>query len=223
VHHRVEWVFAAPLGGATLAVRLSPRDGPEQRVLHQQLLVSPRPAHRDEGTDRFDNRVTTLELDGFTRLLVTAVTSARIEPRAPHEASVAELSAQLAALAPDAAWTALAPGASGRCRERTEVLIERLRASGVGARYVSGYELPARGGPTLPHAYCEVSLPSGACLEYDPSLGIVGPAHLRVAVGDGYADVAPLSGTLSRGAPESTAPTPYRARSTVTVEWLGAA
>lgn len=97
-------------------------------------------------------------------------------------------------------------GGRGVCQDYAHVMLAICRAAGLPARYVSGH-LVGEGGS---HAWVEVMIT-------DPSAGATGqvvavafdPTHdrradrgyLTVAVGRGYADVAPTSGTFEGSCP----------------------
>lgn len=93
----------------------------------------------------------------------------------------------------------------GVCQDFAHLTISLLRATGLPARYVSGYVHPERdGAPGTPvngesHAWVEVWV--GDWWGVDPTNGdAVGPRHVRVAHGRDYTDVAPLAG-IFHGAP----------------------
>jgi transglutaminase-like putative cysteine protease len=104
----------------------------------------------------------------------------------------------------------------GVCQDFAHLMIGVLRLHGLAARYVSGYLLTSApedqdGAPGAPwqgadasHAWVSVWCPTledaGAWIEYDPT-NHVRPslAHVRVAVGRDYGDVAPLRGVIRGG------------------------
>jgi transglutaminase-like putative cysteine protease len=60
---------------------------------------------------------------------------------------------------------------------------------------------PADGGDGLvgagaSHAWCAVALPDGTWLDVDPTNRLVTPAHVTLAWGRDYSDVAPLKGVV---------------------------
>lgn len=92
----------------------------------------------------------------------------------------------------------------GVCQDFAHLEIACLRAHGLAARYVSGYlETPAPDGQAAPvgahasHAWCAVLLPEGSWLDLDPTNRLVAPpAHVTLAWGRDYSDVAPLKGVV---------------------------
>jgi transglutaminase-like putative cysteine protease len=95
----------------------------------------------------------------------------------------------------------------GVCQDFAHLLIGCLRATGLAARYVSGYletEAPAGQeklrGVDASHAWTSVYVPGSGWLELDPTNNRV-PAerHIITAWGRDYADVSPLKGVLFSG------------------------
>ena len=90
---------------------------------------------------------------------------------------------------------------AGVCQDFAHVMLALCRMCRLPARYVSGHML-GEGGT---HAWVEVLIPvdEGSAAEVhalDPTHGVpVGSRHITVAVGRDYRDVAPTSGTYSRG------------------------
>jgi transglutaminase-like putative cysteine protease len=85
---------------------------------------------------------------------------------------------------------ALAVGA-GVCQDYAHVMLALCRLCDLPARYVSGH-LVGEGGS---HAWVEVLLPF-TTVAFDPTNDrVAGPAHLTVAVGRDYTDVAPTHGS----------------------------
>jgi transglutaminase-like putative cysteine protease len=105
---------------------------------------------------------------------------------------------------------------SGVCQDFAHLMIGMLRMLGLPARYVSGYLLttappgqPALQGADASHAWLQVYCPGTAglpdgWLELDPTNNLVPrDAHMRLALGRDYGDVAPLRGVI-RGGGEHT-------------------
>lgn len=92
----------------------------------------------------------------------------------------------------------------GVCQDFAHLEIACLRAHGLAARYVSGYlETPTPDGQAAPvgahasHAWCAVLLSDGSWLDLDPTNRLVAPpAHVTLAWGRDYSDVAPLKGVV---------------------------
>jgi transglutaminase-like putative cysteine protease len=91
----------------------------------------------------------------------------------------------------------------GSCRDLALLMMEAVRCLGLAARFVSGYiYVPDRdqdshlgGGAT--HAWCQVYLPGGGWIEFDPTNGIIGNRDLiRVAVARDPVQAIPISGTF---------------------------
>ncbi len=92
--------------------------------------------------------------------------------------------------------------ASGTCRDFAVLLVEMVRASGLPARFVSGYlYVQSRdrsdilgGGAT--HAWAQVLLPDAGWVDVDPTNGQVGNSNLiRVALVAEPSEAVPLFGT----------------------------
>jgi transglutaminase-like putative cysteine protease len=98
------------------------------------------------------------------------------------------------------AWRA----GQGVCQDFAHVALVLLRAVGVPARYVSGYQmrLTTEVGQTVQgesHAWIEAWV-DGAWLGHDPTNGRpVGVDHVLVATGRDYGDVSPLIGIYAGG------------------------
>ena len=107
----------------------------------------------------------------------------------------------------------------GVCQDFAHIMIACLRASGVPARYVSGYLLthPAPGqerlvGSDASHAWVSVYLPDGPdtpdgarWYDFDPTnnrdgWGTPGEDYVTLAIGRDYADVSPVRGVIHGGA-----------------------
>jgi transglutaminase-like putative cysteine protease len=100
---------------------------------------------------------------------------------------------------------------SGTCRDFALLMIEAVRSLGMAARFVTGYLYdPSIDGPTpsgpatrnglvgsgATHAWVQVYLPGAGWVEFDPTNGLVGGAHLiRVAVARDPRQAVPLSGS----------------------------
>ena len=105
----------------------------------------------------------------------------------------------------------------GVCQDFAHLMLGCLRASGLAARYVSGYLLtrPPPGqaplvGADASHAWCSVWVPglgldlAGDWLDLDPTNDCVPQVHhVRVAQGRDFGDVTPLRGVI-RGGGEHT-------------------
>lgn len=96
----------------------------------------------------------------------------------------------------------------GVCQDMAHVAVALMRATGLPARYVSGYlhaipdAEPGRTTAGQSHAWVEYW--AGAWLPCDPTSGApVGERHVVVARGRDYADVPPLKG-IYHGPPAST-------------------
>lgn len=91
----------------------------------------------------------------------------------------------------------------GVCQDFAHLEIACLRSLGLPARYVSGHveSRPVDDGDGLvgagaSHAWCAVALPDGSWLDLDPTNRLVAPAHVTLAWGRDYSDVAPLKGVV---------------------------
>ncbi len=95
----------------------------------------------------------------------------------------------------------------GVCQDFAQVFIAACRALGLAARYVSGYLLtePPPGqarliGADASHAWAEIWCPSQGWVGLDPTNDcMAGDAHVLLAWGRDYADVAPLRGVIRGG------------------------
>jgi transglutaminase-like putative cysteine protease len=83
----------------------------------------------------------------------------------------------------------------GVCQDFAHLEIACLRSLGLPARYVSGH-VETGPGAGASHAWCSVALPDGTWLDLDPTNNLVAPAHVTVAWGRDYSDVAPLKGVV---------------------------
>lgn len=84
----------------------------------------------------------------------------------------------------------------GVCQDHAHAFIAAARASGVPARYVSGYLLmPDREQQEATHAWAEAWVPDLGWVAFDPPNDICPDlTHVRVATGLDYRDAAPVSG-----------------------------
>lgn len=89
----------------------------------------------------------------------------------------------------------------GVCQDHAHIFIGAARASGVPARYVSGYLLmDDRVHQEATHAWAEAHVEGLGWVGFDISNGISpDPRYVRVATGSDYRDAAPLTG-ISQGA-----------------------
>ncbi len=101
---------------------------------------------------------------------------------------------------------------SGVCQDFAHVMISVLRATGIPARYVSGYiesvvsqdsswvgrsSRPHLRGAEASHAWIEVFTPLGEWVGLDPTNQCKeGEQHVQIAVGRDYDDVPPLRGVF---------------------------
>ena len=96
----------------------------------------------------------------------------------------------------------------GVCQDFAHIFIAACRASGLPARYVSGYLVtPASRsaeGASASHAWAEVLLPGGNWVGIDPTNNLLANNYyVKMAVGRDYRDVSPTYG-LFRGQPGRT-------------------
>lgn len=95
----------------------------------------------------------------------------------------------------------------GVCQDFAHIALSVLRTQGLAARYVSGYLLtqPPPGQPRLQgadasHAWFAVWCPQHGWVALDPTNNLpVGQAHVTLAWGRDYGDVAPLRGVIRGG------------------------
>ena len=159
-------------------------------------------------------------------LLPTALTTVAEEI---SDAAIAEISG--ASLSPDetaAAISALVhdhvtylPGATGVrtnaqeawdkgqgvCQDMAQIAVSLMRATGLPARYVSGYLHPdpkaEPGSTSVGQSHAWVEYWAGSWIALDPTSGApVGERHVAVARGRDYGDVPPLKG-IYHGPPDS--------------------
>lgn len=84
----------------------------------------------------------------------------------------------------------------GVCQDFAHLTIACLRSVGLATRYVSGH-IETGPGAGASHAWCAVSLPDGTWFDLDPTNRLVAPpAHVTLAWGRDYSDVAPLKGVV---------------------------
>jgi transglutaminase-like putative cysteine protease len=90
---------------------------------------------------------------------------------------------------------------AGVCQDHAHIFIGAARASGIPARYVSGYlMMNDRIEQEATHAWAEAHLEGLGWVGFDVSNGISpDPRYVRVATGDDYRDAAPVTG-ISIGA-----------------------
>jgi transglutaminase-like putative cysteine protease len=95
----------------------------------------------------------------------------------------------------------------GVCQDFAHLMIGCLRASGLAARYVSGYIRTGRtgGGEALlggdaSHAWVSVYCPPLGWVDFDPTNDcVVGEDHVTLAWGRDFGDVSPLRGMIVGG------------------------
>ncbi|QDK97625.1 transglutaminase family protein [Acinetobacter tandoii] len=91
----------------------------------------------------------------------------------------------------------------GVCQDHTHVFIAMCKALGLPARYVSGYLFVPNTSHLASHAWAEVFL-DNTWYCFDTSNQLFSPeAHVYVAVGRDYWDVAPIRGVREKGGIES--------------------
>ncbi|MHA3892891.1 transglutaminase family protein [Acinetobacter sp. GXMZU3951] len=91
----------------------------------------------------------------------------------------------------------------GVCQDHSHVFIAMCKALGLPARYVSGYLFVPNTSHLASHAWAEVYL-ENTWYCFDISNQIYSPnAHVYVAVGRDYWDVAPIRGVREKGGIES--------------------
>jgi transglutaminase-like putative cysteine protease len=95
----------------------------------------------------------------------------------------------------------------GVCQDFAHLMIGCLRASGLAARYVSGYIRTAPPGKSdtlvggdASHAWVSVYCPPCGWIDFDPTNDcVVGEDHVTLAWGRDFADVSPLRGMIVGG------------------------
>jgi transglutaminase-like putative cysteine protease len=95
----------------------------------------------------------------------------------------------------------------GVCQDMAQIAVSLMRATGLPARYVSGYLHPdpkaEPGSKSIGQSHAWVEYWAGSWIALDPTSGApVGERHVAVARGRDYADVPPLKG-IYHGPPES--------------------
>ena len=93
--------------------------------------------------------------------------------------------------------------AAGVCQDHAHIFISAARASGIPARYVSGYlMMNDRIDQEATHAWAEAHVEGLGWVGFDVSNGISpDPRYVRVATGSDYRDAAPITG-ISVGSAE---------------------
>jgi transglutaminase-like putative cysteine protease len=93
--------------------------------------------------------------------------------------------------------------AAGVCQDHAHIFISAARASGIPARYVSGYlMMNDRIEQEATHAWAEAHVEGLGWVGFDVSNGISpDPRYVRVATGSDYRDAAPITG-ISVGSAE---------------------
>lgn len=195
--HRIVYRFAEAVRDVKLELMLTPEDGPTQSIEHHQLIVDPHARTSSGGRDAWGNAVAHVEVEGATTMIeIAAVTTVRTRTSMAAASAEARIRPLLVAAGFEGSPRASAPG---RCRALTEALLARLAERGIAARYVAGYLLPTAGERTDAHAWASVPIDDGgiAAVDFDPTLDApTGARHVRIAVGAGYEDVAPVRGAL---------------------------
>jgi transglutaminase-like putative cysteine protease len=95
----------------------------------------------------------------------------------------------------------------GVCQDMAQIAVSLMRATGLPARYVSGYLHPdpkaQPGSTSVGQSHAWVEYWAGSWIALDPTSGApVGERHVAVARGRDYGDVPPLKG-IYHGPPES--------------------
>jgi transglutaminase-like putative cysteine protease len=92
----------------------------------------------------------------------------------------------------------------GVCQDHAHVFIACCRASGIPARYVSGYVYTGKDGEVASHAWADAWLgPDQGWIPIDVThRTFVGGRHCRLAVGRDYLDACPVRGVRRGGGPE---------------------
>ena len=91
---------------------------------------------------------------------------------------------------------------AGVCQDHAHIFIGAARASGIPARYVSGYlMMDDRVEQEATHAWAEAHVEGLGWVGFDVSNGISpDPRYVRVATGSDYRDAAPVTGISQGGA-----------------------
>ena len=95
----------------------------------------------------------------------------------------------------------------GVCQDMAQIAVSLMRATGLPARYVSGYLHPdpkaQPGSKSVGQSHAWVEYWAGSWVALDPTSGApVGERHVAVARGRDYGDVPPLKG-IYHGPPDS--------------------
>ena len=88
----------------------------------------------------------------------------------------------------------------GVCQDFTHIMLSLCRSVGLAARYASGYlyngPRDTLVGAQASHAWCEVYLPGGGWIGFDPTNNtLADERYVKIAVGRDYEDVAPIRGS----------------------------
>lgn len=136
------------------------------------------------------------------RAAPTPAEAAALAVRAVREHLTYEAGATDVSTTAAQAWSS----ARGVCQDFTHATLSLLRASGIPARYVSGYlhtEEPAVGRTVVGESHAWVEYWDDEWCAVDPTNDrAVGSAHVIVARGRDYADVPPLKGIYAGGTSE---------------------
>ncbi len=85
VRHLTAYSYEVPVASATLALRVTPRDGPSQRTIAHKVEVSPRPASVAFERDFFGNAVNVVSIEeSHTELSIDATAEVEVSYGAPH-------------------------------------------------------------------------------------------------------------------------------------------
>lgn len=93
----------------------------------------------------------------------------------------------------------------GVCQDFAHIMLALVRGIGIPCRYVSGYlfhrDDADRSAEDATHAWVEAWLPTCGWVGFDPTNDLICmDRHIRVAVGQDYADVPPTKGVFKGGA-----------------------
>ena len=93
---------------------------------------------------------------------------------------------------------------AGVCQDYAHIFIAAARSLGIPARYVSGHlARPESETQEAAHAWAEAFVPDLGWVAFDAANGVcAGETYLRVAVGLGYLDAAPMRGARRGGGEE---------------------
>jgi transglutaminase-like putative cysteine protease len=96
---------------------------------------------------------------------------------------------------------------SGVCQDFAHVTLAVLRSAGIPARYVSGYQHPAKDGEmgtvVVGESHAWIEAWTGDWQAFDPTDGEVGERHVVVGRARDYADLSPLHGIYHGGPAEA--------------------